>query len=122
MQKTKKNCMAKSNNDWKDRLNIVYSTDPDFKYDTTEDEEIQSVAPNKQRLRLRIEKNGRGGKTVTIVSGFKGPESELNMLAKTLKTYCGTGGTVKDGEIIIQGDMKDKLMAKLKSIGYGDTK
>jgi translation initiation factor 1 len=114
--------MAKTNNDWKDRLNIVYSTDPDFIYDTSEDEETESVVPNKQRLRLRIEKNGRGGKTATIVSGFKGPESDLNALAKTLKTYCGAGGSAKDGEIIIQGDMRDKLIAKLKTLGYNDTK
>jgi translation initiation factor 1 len=114
--------MAKTNNDWKDRLNIVYSTDPDFNYETPENEETESVAPNKQRLRLRIEKNGRGGKTATIISGFKGPESEQNKLAKTLKTYCGAGGAAKDSEIIIQGDMRDKLIAKLKSLGYGDTK
>lgn len=114
--------MAKTNNDWKDRLNIVYSTDPDFNYEAPEDEETESVAPNRQRLRLRIEKNGRGGKTATIISGFKGPELELNTLAKILKTYCGAGGAAKDGEIIIQGNMRDKLIAKLKALGYGDTK
>lgn len=115
--------MAGRNNDWKERLGMVYSTNPDFSYDIQGNEESQELLPPaQQKLRLRIEKNGRGGKTATVISGFSGPESELEALARTLKTHCGCGGSAKDGLIIIQGDMKEKLIAKLKSLGYSQTK
>ena len=101
--------MAKKDNDWKDRLNIVYSTNPDYNYQMEDDEQEDELIPaNMQKLRTRIEKKGRGGKTATVISGFIGPEKDLEDLARTLKTHCGTGGSVKDGEIIIQGELKDK--------------
>lgn len=115
--------MAGRNNDWKERLGMVYSTNPDFSFETgKETEETELLPPNQQKLRLRIEKNGRGGKTATVISGFKGPDGELESLARTLKTHCGCGGSAKDGLIIIQGDMKEKLIDKLKSLGYAQTK
>ena len=115
--------MAKKDNDWKDRLNIVYSTNPDYNYQMEDDEQEDELIPaNMQKLRTRIEKKGRGGKTATVISGFIGPEKELEDLARTLKTHCGTGGSVKDGEIIIQGELKDKVITKLKALGYTQSK
>lgn len=115
--------MAGRNNDWKERLGMVYSTNPDFSFETRNDEGNRELLPPAlQKLRLRIEKNGRGGKTATVISGFNGPDSELESLARALKTHCGCGGSAKDGLIIIQGDMKEKLVAKLKSLGYTQAK
>lgn len=115
--------MVKKDNDWKDRLNIVYSTNPDYNYQMEDDEQEDELIPaNMQKLRTRIEKKGRGGKTATVISGFIGPEKDLEDLARTLKTHCGTGGSVKDGEIIIQGELKDKVITKLKALGYTQSK
>ena len=110
------------NNDWKERLNIVYSTNPDFKYQTEEKEETETPEKKYQRLRVSIEKKGRGGKTVTLITGFEGKEDDLKELGKTLKTKCGVGSTVKDGEIIIQGDFKQRIINLLKAEGYTQTK
>ena len=110
------------NNDWKERLGVMYSTNPDFKYETDEEPEQDLLPPQQQKLRLRIEKNGRGGKTVTVISGFIGPQADMDTLARTLKTFCGCGGSAKDGEIIIQGDFREKLKAKLLQMGYSNTK
>ncbi|MDO4181336.1 MAG: translation initiation factor [Bacteroidales bacterium] len=110
------------NNDWKERLNVVYSTNPDFKYETTEEEEAETPEKNRQKLRVSIEKKGRGGKTVTLVSGFTGREDDLKELGKLLKTKCGVGGSVKEGEIIIQGEFKQRIIDLLKSEGYSQTK
>ena len=109
-------------NDWKDRLNVVYSTNPDFSYDTGENDEPEALPKNAQKLRVRIEKNHRGGKTVTIVSGFTGSESDLKELGKLLKTKCGVGGSAKDGELLIQGEFKEKVVELLKKEGYTQTK
>ncbi len=111
-----------NNNDWKERLGVMYSTNPDFKYETDEEPGQELLPPQQQKLRLRIEKNGRGGKTVTVISGFIGPQTDMDALARTLKTFCGCGGSAKDGEIIIQGDFRDKLKAKLIQLGYTGTK
>ena len=110
------------NNDWKERLNIVYSTNPDFKYQTEEKEDTETPEKRHQRLRVSIEKKGRGGKTVTLITGFEGKEDDLKELGKTLKTKCGVGGTVKDGEIVIQGDFKQRIIDLLKAEGYTQTK
>ena len=99
-------------NDWKDRLNIVYSTNPNFSYETENKEEESTLAKEKQNLRVFIEKKSRGGKTATIVKGFIGSEEDLKELAKLLKTRCGVGGSAKDGEIIIQGELKEKEIGR----------
>ena len=109
-------------NDWKERLNVVYSTNPDFSYDTGEHEEPETLPKNTQKLRVRIEKNHRGGKTVTIVSGFTGSEADLKELGKLLKTKCGVGGSAKEGELLIQGEFKEKVVEILKKEGYTQTK
>lgn len=110
------------NNNWKERLNVVYSTNPDFSYENTEIEETETTDKNKQKLRVSIEKKGRGGKTVTLVNGFIGTEDDLKELGKMLKTKCGVGGSVKDGEIIIQGEFKQRVIDLLKTEGYTQTK
>ena len=110
------------NNDWKDRLNVVYSTNPDFKYESNEEEEAETLPKNQQKLRIFMEKKGRGGKTVTLIKGFIGTEEDLKELGKLLKTKCGVGGSVKDNEIIIQGDFKQRITDLLKAEGYTQTK
>ena len=112
----------KKNNDWKERLGVVFSTNPDFAYQDEDQQPMDSLAPGQQKLRLRIEKNGRGGKTVTVVSGFVGKEEELKELARMLKTRCGVGGSCKEGEIIIQGDFKNRIIDILKQEGYTNSK
>jgi translation initiation factor 1 len=107
-----------SDNDWKSRLGVVYSTNPDFKYTTEEAPEQETLDPGKQRLIVRIDRRQRAGKQVTLVEGFVGTQDDLSALAKTLKTKCGVGGTAKDGEITIQGDLRDKVTALLQSMGY----
>ncbi len=110
------------NNDWKDRLNIVYSTNPDFGYETEERTEEETLDKKQQKLRVGMEKKGRGGKTVTLIRGFIGSESDLKDLGKLVKTKCGVGGSVKDGEILIQGDFKQRVIELLKAEGYTQTK
>lgn len=110
------------NNDWKDRLNIVYSTNPDFKYETDEEENTETLDKKQQKLRVSIEKKGRGGKTVTLITGFVGNDNDLKELGKLLKTRCGVGGSAKDEEIIIQGEFKQRIIDILKAEGYTQTK
>lgn len=109
-------------NDWKDRLNIVYSTNPDFAYETERDNEVKTLPKNQQKLRVSVEKKGRGGKTVTVVSGFVGTEDDLKDLGKFLKTKCGVGGSAKDNEVLIQGELKQRVIDLLKAEGYTQTK
>lgn len=109
-------------NDWKERLNIVYSTNPDFQYSTDEKKEIATLPKQQQRLRVSIEKNHRGGKTVTLVKNFTGTDDDLKELGRLLKTRCGVGGTVKEGEILVQGDFKQKIVEILLKEGYTQTK
>lgn len=111
-----------NNNDWKSRLGMVYSTNPDFVFDEAAEDEVETLSMSKQKLRVSIEKKGRGGKTVTLVKGFVGKEEDLKALAKSLKTKCGVGGAVKDNEIVIQGDLRDKVVSLLKTFGYSDVK
>ncbi len=114
--------MPSKNNDWKSRLGVVYSTNPDFSFETEENEESPTLPKEKQKLRVGIERKNRGGKVVTVVQGFKGQECDLKELGKFLKTRCGVGGAVKDGEIIIQGEWKERLVELLRTNGYTDTK
>ena len=105
--------------DWKKRLGVVYSTNPDFKY-TLEDSprEQETLPPEKQRLTVRIDRRQRAGKQVTLIEGFTGSGEDLAALGRTLKTKCGVGGTAKDGQITIQGDLRDKITSLLVSMGY----
>ena len=120
VQKTIK--MATKKNDWKERLNIVYSTNPDFQYSTDEMEENETLPKQQQKLRVSIEKNHRGGKTVTVVRNFIGTSDDMKELGKLLKTKCGVGGSTKEGEILIQGDFKEKVIEILKKEGYTQTR
>lgn len=97
---------------------IVYSTNPDFKFEFDEVEEHETLPPQQQDLRVWIDRKQRAGKQVTLVTGFVGSTNDLEVLGKLLKTKCGTGGTVKDGEIIIQGDVREKIMDILAKSGY----
>lgn len=106
-------------NDWKKRLGVVFSTNPDFNYEEiAEDAQAETLPPEKQRLRVGIDRRNRGGKTVTLVSGFVGTDEDLKALGKTLKLKCGVGGSAKDGEITLQGDWRDKAVALLQELGY----
>jgi translation initiation factor 1 len=105
-------------NDWKDRLGVVYSTNSEFKFNTNEASDQQTLLPHKQTLRVTIEKKHRGGKTVTLIQGFVGKEDDLKDLAKLLKNKCGVGGSAKDGEIIVQGEIVDKVKNILLKEGY----
>ncbi len=109
-------------NDWKDRLGVVFSTNPDYQYEYQEDQEQQTFPCNQQKLRVRMEKNNRGGKIVTVISGFTGTSDDIKELGRKLKTAIGVGGSVKDGDIIIQGDMRERIVTLLKSWGYSQTK
>lgn len=110
------------NNDWKDRLNIVYSTNPDYGYEKENDEEQTTLPAAQQRLRVQLDRKNRGGKVVTLVTGFVGTDDALKELGKLLKSKCGVGGSAKDGEIIVQGDFKQKVLELLKKEGYTQTK
>lgn len=105
-------------NEWKKRDGVVYSTDSDFNYRTNQSEETETLPPGSQSLRIRRDTSGRAGKVVIIVSGFVGTSADLEQLGKKLKTGCGTGGSVKDGEILIQGDVTEKVRAVLIRDGY----
>lgn len=104
-------------NDWKERLGVVFSTNPDYKYDTKEEVETATLEPQKQNLRIWLDRL-KGGRVATVVRGFVGTYDDLAAMGKELKTRCGVGGTAKDGEIIIQGDHRDRVMELLQKAGY----
>ena len=112
----------KTDIDRKKRVGVVFSTNPDYEYSDDSQEEADTLPKNQQKLRLNIERAGRGGKTVTLVKGFVGSDKDINALCKLLKQKCGVGGSVKDGEIIIQGDHRQRLVEILKKEGYTQTK
>ena len=109
--------MAK-NNDWKKRDGVVYSTEPDFNFSYQQNEESATLPAKQQNLLVVLDKSMRAGKQVTLVKGFIGSSSDLDQLGKLLKSKCGVGGSVKDGEIIIQGDHRDKIVLLLQKEGY----
>ena len=104
--------------DWKDRLNVVYSTNPDFKYEKGEEQEEETIPKEKQLLRISLDKRNRKGKAVTLITGFVGTVEDLEDLGKLLKVKCGVGGSAKDGEIIVQGDLRQKVLQLLQKEGY----
>ena len=107
-----------ADNDWKKRLGVVFSTNPDFNYEEETEEEQQTLEPSKQNLIVSIDRKGRAGKQVTLVTGFVGTSEDLAELGRTLKVKCGVGGSAKDGEIAIQGDFRDRITTLLKEMGY----
>lgn len=108
-----------ADNDWKARLGMVYSTNPDFEYDTGEEPEAETLPPARQNLRVWPDRKQRAGKVVTLVRGFVGRDDDLQELARLLKTRCGVGGAAKEGEILIQGDHRDRVVEILTRAGYG---
>ncbi len=102
----------------KGRINVVYSTNPDFNYQYEEEEEQATLPPEKQNLRVTLDSKQRAGKTVTLIDGFVGTEEDLKELARLLKNKCGVGGSVKEGQIIIQGTFKEKILAILHDSHY----
>ena len=110
------------NNDWKDRLNVVYSTNPDFKYEAEDEQETETLPKEKQLLRISLDKRNRKGKAVTLITGFTGSSDDLEELGKFLKVKCGVGGSAKDGEIIVQGDLRNKILELLLKEGYAKSR
>lgn len=104
------------------RVGVVFSTNPEFNYEYEDDGAVETLEPSKQKLTVRIDRHARGGKQVTLVTGFVGTDDDLAELGKKLKSRCGVGGTAKDGEIIIQGDFRDKVIELLQADGYRTVK
>ena len=106
----------------KNRVGVVFSTNPEFNYEYEDDAAVETLEPAKQKLTVRIDRHARGGKQVTLVTGFVGTDDDLAELGKKLKSRCGVGGTAKDGEIIIQGDFRDKVIELLQADVYRTVK
>lgn len=110
-------------NDWKKKLNIVYSTNPDYHYNEDSDDDVQdTIDKGKQMLRISLDKRNRKGKAVTLITGFIGSDQDLQDLGKLLKTKCGVGGSAKDGEMIVQGDNRQKVLEILQKEGYAKSR
>ena len=105
-----------------DKHGFVYSTDPNFQFENEEEQSAETVEPKQQKLKRKLDTKQRGGKTVTLIEGFIGKEEDLEELGKKLKNFCGTGGSAKDGEIIIQGDLREKCLQWLLKNGYKNAK
>lgn len=101
---------------------LVYSTDPNFKLEEDNAEEQETLLPAKQKLTIKLDTKQRAGKSVTLVMGFEGKEEDREKLGKSLKTFCGTGGSVKDGDIIVQGDNREKILQWLQKNGYSSVR
>ncbi|MEZ5070497.1 MAG: translation initiation factor [Bacteroidales bacterium] len=105
-------------NDWKKRLGVVYSTNPDFTFEQEGTESAETLPVARQNLVVSRDRKNRKGKTATLVEGFAGSEEDLKELGKVLKSKCGTGGTARDGIVLIQGDFKDQVTDILRTLGY----
>ncbi|MDR3142398.1 MAG: translation initiation factor [Tannerellaceae bacterium] len=105
-------------NDWKDRLGVMYSTNPEFQYSTEGGTEEDTLPKEKQLLRISLDRRNRGGKAVTLIAGFRGTAGDLAALGKYLRIKCGAGGSAKEGEIIVQGDLRTKALEILREEGY----
>ncbi|HCT23071.1 MAG TPA: translation initiation factor [Chitinophagaceae bacterium] len=112
--------MSKKNRS--DKNGFVFSTDPNFQFEPESNEEQSTLPPAQQQLRIRLDNKMRGGKTVTLITGFIGTEDDLQDLGKQLKNFCGTGGSAKDGEMLVQGDQREKVLQWLIKKGYSNTK
>ena len=108
----------KADNDWKKRLGVVYSTEQNFDYENEGDEEQETLEPKQQTLYVSLDRKARKGKVATLITGFVGTAEDLKSLAKLLKNKCGVGGSAKDGEVIVQGELREKVMEILKKEGY----
>ena len=109
-------------NDWKKRLDIVYSTNPDYHYNKENEEATNTLPKEKQSLRISLDKRNRKGKAVTLITGFAGTDDDLQELGKMLKMKCGVGGSAKEGEIIVQGDHRAKVLDILQKEGYAKSR
>ncbi len=109
-------------NDWKKRLDIVYSTNPDYHYNKDNEEVTDTIPKEKQPLRISLDKRNRKGKAVTLITGFSGTDDDLQELGKMLKMKCGVGGSAKEGEIIVQGDHRAKVLDILQKEGYAKSR
>jgi translation initiation factor 1 len=105
-----------------DKNGFVYSTDPNFRFEEEAEAPQETLPPQQQKLKVKLETKQRGGKAVTVVTGFIGTEDDFQALGKSLKNFCGTGGSAKDGEILIQGDQREKVMQWLLKNGYKNAK
>jgi translation initiation factor 1 len=105
-----------------DSNGFVFSTDPNFRFNDEPEKALETLPPNHQKLRVRLDTKQRAGKAVTLIEGFKGKEDDINDLGKKLKNFCGTGGSVKDGEIIIQGDQRERVLQWLLKNSYTNSK
>ncbi len=105
-----------------DARGFVFSTDPNFSFEENNREQAETLPAKQQILRIRLDTKHRAGKMVTLVTGFTGTEEDIETLGKQLKNYCGSGGSVKDGEIIVQGDHRDKVLQWLLKNGYSSSK
>ena len=112
--------MSKKNKS--DKHGFVFSTDPNFRFESDETSSAETLSPQQQKLRVKLETKHRGGKTVTLITGFTGKEEDLEDLGKKLRNYCGTGGSAKDGEIIVQGDQREKVMQWFVKNAYTSAK